>query len=114
MSASSGRLKSAKSGLEQRSDVVAVFDLDGTLMRSTIIESYLWLRLADRDIAGAANLERDDGNWRTGPRRSRLLSCRAYTGVKHGSTRRRKPVYPPVGRMCLAFRLAEPEVSSLK
>jgi HAD superfamily hydrolase (TIGR01490 family) len=54
MGASSGRPKSAKSGLEQRSDVLAVFDLDGTLMRSTIIESYLWLRLADGGSASAA------------------------------------------------------------
>jgi HAD superfamily hydrolase (TIGR01490 family) len=53
MSASSGRPRSAKPGLEQRSDVLAVFDLDGTLMRSTIIESYLWLRLADGGSASA-------------------------------------------------------------
>jgi fatty acyl-CoA reductase len=32
---------------EERTDVVAAFDLDGTLVASNIIESYLWLRLAD-------------------------------------------------------------------
>ncbi len=41
--------------------VLAVFDMDGTLVSSTIVESYLWLRLADlpaparlRELAGAA------------------------------------------------------------
>jgi HAD superfamily hydrolase (TIGR01490 family) len=42
-------------------DALAVFDLDGTLVSSTVIESYLWLRLADeapsaraRELAGLA------------------------------------------------------------
>ncbi|ONH35280.1 HAD-IB family phosphatase [Protofrankia sp. BMG5.30] len=30
-------------------DTLAVFDLDGTLVSSTVIESYLWLRLADQN-----------------------------------------------------------------
>src|SRR4051794_692526 len=46
MSGSPTRAKSARPALESRSDVVAVFDLDGTLMDSNIIESYLWLRLS--------------------------------------------------------------------
>ncbi len=29
-------------------DTLAVFDLDGTLVSSTVVESYLWLRLADQ------------------------------------------------------------------
>jgi HAD superfamily hydrolase (TIGR01490 family) len=35
-------------------DALAVFDLDGTLVSSTVIESYLWLRLADEAPAGRA------------------------------------------------------------
>ncbi|WP_007518776.1 HAD-IB family hydrolase [Pseudofrankia saprophytica] len=35
-------------------DALAVFDLDGTLVTSTVIESYLWLRLADEAPAGRA------------------------------------------------------------
>ena len=34
--------------------VLAVFDLDGTLVSSTVVESYLWLRLADADGGGRA------------------------------------------------------------
>jgi HAD superfamily hydrolase (TIGR01490 family) len=33
---------------------LAVFDLDGTLVTSTVIESYLWLRLADEPAGGRA------------------------------------------------------------
>ena len=33
--------------LPQREDVLAVFDLEGTLMQSNVVEGYLWLRLAD-------------------------------------------------------------------
>jgi len=33
---------------------LAVFDLDGTLVTSTVLESYLWLRLADEAPAGRA------------------------------------------------------------
>ncbi|MBX6391587.1 MAG: HAD-IB family hydrolase, partial [Frankia sp.] len=33
---------------------LAVFDLDGTLVTSTVIESYLWMRLADEAPAGRA------------------------------------------------------------
>ncbi|WP_242606632.1 HAD family hydrolase, partial [Protofrankia symbiont of Coriaria ruscifolia] len=32
-------------------DTLAVFDLDGTLVSSTVVESYLWLRLADQSVA---------------------------------------------------------------
>jgi HAD superfamily hydrolase (TIGR01490 family) len=33
---------------------LAVFDLDGTLVSSTVVESYLWLKLADAEPAGRA------------------------------------------------------------
>jgi HAD superfamily hydrolase (TIGR01490 family) len=61
MSDAPSRSKPPRAGLEHRSDVVAVFDLDGTLMESNIIESYLWLRLSagGTDGSGAAGaLER--------------------------------------------------------
>ncbi len=32
-------------------DTLAVFDLDGTLVSSTVVESYLWLRLTDQSVA---------------------------------------------------------------
>ncbi|WP_239312998.1 MULTISPECIES: HAD-IB family hydrolase [unclassified Frankia] len=32
-------------------DTLAVFDLDGTLVSSTVVESYLWLRLTDQTFA---------------------------------------------------------------
>jgi HAD superfamily hydrolase (TIGR01490 family) len=35
-----------------RNDVVAVFDMDGTLLASNVVESYLWLRLPE--LAGGA------------------------------------------------------------
>jgi HAD superfamily hydrolase (TIGR01490 family) len=54
MSGAPTRSKPARAGFEQRSDVVAVFDLDGTLMQSNIIESYLWLRLASGSSADRA------------------------------------------------------------
>ncbi len=47
MSLSAGRRPPRlRSDLTGGSEVLAVFDLDGTLVSSTVIESYLWLRLA--------------------------------------------------------------------
>jgi alcohol-forming fatty acyl-CoA reductase len=37
--------------LPHRDDVVAVFDLEGTLLASNVIESYLWARLGDQPTA---------------------------------------------------------------
>ncbi|TIC85712.1 HAD-IB family hydrolase [Nocardioides sp. GY 10127] len=34
------------------SDVVAVFDMDGTLLSSNVVETYLWMRLAELEGAG--------------------------------------------------------------
>ncbi|HEX2314955.1 MAG TPA: HAD-IB family hydrolase, partial [Thermomonospora sp.] len=42
--------------LDRRADVVAVFDLDGTIVASDVVEAYLWARLLDappRDWPGA-------------------------------------------------------------
>ena len=41
-----GRLGSPPVSLPERSDVAAVFDLEGTIVNSNVIESYLWARLA--------------------------------------------------------------------
>jgi HAD superfamily hydrolase (TIGR01490 family) len=35
-------------------DTVAVFDMDGTLLSSNVVESYLWLRLPELDMAARA------------------------------------------------------------
>ncbi|BDI23709.1 HAD-IB family hydrolase [Herbiconiux sp. L3-i23] len=44
---SAGAKRSARA-LPQRTDVVAVFDLEGTVLEANLIEQYLMLRLADR------------------------------------------------------------------
>lgn len=47
MSASGGRrVPRLRADLTGGREVLAVFDLDGTLVSSTVVESYLWLRLA--------------------------------------------------------------------
>ena len=38
--------------LTQASDVLAAFDMDGTLLSSNVVETYLWLRLPDLDRDG--------------------------------------------------------------
>lgn len=40
----------ARKGLVEKSDVAAFFDMDGTLLSSNVIETYLWLRL--RELSG--------------------------------------------------------------
>ncbi len=37
---------------QERDGVVAIFDMDGTLLSSNVIETYLWMRLQDLDPAG--------------------------------------------------------------
>ncbi|MFI0406325.1 HAD-IB family hydrolase [Actinomadura sp. 3N508] len=43
----SARPKPQPFKLEERSDVVAVFDLDGTIVASDVVEAHLWARLLD-------------------------------------------------------------------
>ncbi|MDQ1531847.1 MAG: alcohol-forming fatty acyl-CoA reductase [Microbacteriaceae bacterium] len=40
--------------LHRRDDVVAVFDLEGTIVQSNIVQQYLWVRRADTGLPGAA------------------------------------------------------------
>jgi nucleoside-diphosphate-sugar epimerase len=65
----------ARPSATEHGDVVAVFDMDGTLMSSTVIEAYLWTRLTElggsrraREIAGVV---RDLPGWILADRRSR-------------------------------------------
>src|SRR6185312_385523 len=63
MSKTPSRPKASRPALEPRQDVVAIFDLDGTLMDSNIIESYLWLRLTgDGQRVGSADRVREIGS----------------------------------------------------
>ncbi|MET0161586.1 MAG: HAD-IB family hydrolase [Microbacteriaceae bacterium] len=41
----------ARKALPERTDVVAVFDLEGTVLEANLVEQYLWLRLADKGAA---------------------------------------------------------------
>ena len=67
--------------LPQRTDVVAVFDMDGTLLPSNVVESYLRLRLAD--LAGAdrarelARTARNLPGWLADERRDRSAFLRS-------------------------------------
>ncbi|MEU8343544.1 HAD-IB family hydrolase [Spirillospora sp. NPDC048832] len=42
--------KPAPAPFEERSDVAAVFDLDGTIVASDVVEAYLWARLLDAPV----------------------------------------------------------------
>lgn len=50
--ASSRRTTSRPRPLPSSDDVVAVFDMEGTLLASNVIEAYLWSRFAERPSAG--------------------------------------------------------------
>jgi HAD superfamily hydrolase (TIGR01490 family) len=62
MSKTPSRPKASRPALEPRQDVVAIFDLDGTLMDSNIIESYLWLRLTGDGQRVGADRVREIGS----------------------------------------------------
>ncbi|HET9254984.1 MAG TPA: HAD-IB family hydrolase, partial [Pseudonocardiaceae bacterium] len=76
--------------LPERTDVVAVFDLEGTIVNSNVIESYLWARLATTprsDWPGElADLARSAPRYLRAERRDRgeLLRAflRRYEGVR--------------------------------
>lgn len=48
------RPATARRGLPEATDIVAAFDMDGTLMSSNVIETYLWMRLPGLDQAERA------------------------------------------------------------
>jgi alcohol-forming fatty acyl-CoA reductase len=76
--------------LPERTDVVAVFDLEGTIVNSNVIESYLWARLATTPPSGwlgeLADLVRSAPRYLHAERRDRgeLLRAflRRYAGVR--------------------------------
>jgi HAD superfamily hydrolase (TIGR01490 family) len=90
MSGSSGRRPPRlRSELSGGREVLAVFDLDGTLVSSTVVESYLWLRLAHaprgRLPRELASLARHAPGWLRAERsdRGRLIRevYRRYAGA---------------------------------
>ncbi|HIT74517.1 MAG TPA: HAD-IB family hydrolase [Candidatus Avipropionibacterium avicola] len=62
-------------GDDSPSDVVAVFDLDGTIMTTNVVEQYLWARLPElsngRKVAEVASLIRDLPGWLRAEKRDR-------------------------------------------
>src|SRR5439155_13056616 len=56
LSAGGGRRPAARAAVQRPVDtkVVAVFDMDGTLLPSNVVESYLWLRLPELSAASRA------------------------------------------------------------
>ncbi|MBW3663492.1 MAG: HAD-IB family hydrolase [Actinobacteria bacterium] len=71
----------AANGLPSRADVVAVFDLDGTIVDTNVIESYLWLRLAERGgawMGEMASLLRSLPRYVAAERRTRESFLRSF------------------------------------
>ncbi|MGH3786979.1 MAG: HAD-IB family hydrolase [Pseudonocardiaceae bacterium] len=76
--------------LPERTDVAAVFDLEGTIVNSNVVESYLWARLATMPRSGwlreLADLARSAPRYLYAERRDRgeLLRAflRRYAGVR--------------------------------
>src|SRR5699024_7414283 len=62
-------------GASERSDVVAVFDLDGTVMTTNVVEQYLWARLPELSTTGklreVGSLARALPGWLRAERRDR-------------------------------------------
>jgi alcohol-forming fatty acyl-CoA reductase len=68
--------------LPERTDVVAVFDLEGTIVASNVVESYLWARLAtlprSRWLGELADLARSAPRYLYAERRDRGELLRAF------------------------------------
>jgi HAD superfamily hydrolase (TIGR01490 family) len=85
-----GRHGSTLTALPERTDVVAVFDLEGTIVNSNVVESYLWARLATMPrsswLRELADLARSAPRYLYAERRDRgeLLRAflRRYAGVR--------------------------------
>jgi HAD superfamily hydrolase (TIGR01490 family) len=85
-----GRHGSPMTPLPERTDVAAVFDLEGTIVNSNVVESYLWARLAtmprSRWLRELADLARCAPRYLYAERRDRgeLLRAflRRYAGVR--------------------------------
>ena len=82
--------RSTSVSLPERTDVVAVFDLEGTIVNSNVVESYLWARLTTTPRSGwlreLADLARSAPRYLYAERRDRgeLLRAflRRYAGVR--------------------------------
>ncbi len=82
--------RSTSASLPERSDVAAVFDLEGTIVNSNVVESYLWARLAtmprSRWLRELADLARNAPRYLYAESRDRGVVLRAflrrYAGVR--------------------------------
>jgi alcohol-forming fatty acyl-CoA reductase len=82
--------RSSSVSLPERSDVAAVFDLEGTIVNSNVVESYMWARLTTMPRSGwlreLADLTRSAPRYLYAERRDRgeLLRAflRRYAGVR--------------------------------
>lgn len=90
-----GPVSPAKS-LSRRRDVMAVFDLEGTVVASDFVEAYLWTRLVDRPLASwpreLASLATSAPGYARAERRDRSAFVRAfmrrYAGASEAELRR--------------------------
>jgi len=77
-----GRRASPVTSLPERTDVAAVFDLEGTIVNSNVVESYLWARLATMPRSGwlreLADLTRCAPRYLYAERRDRGELLRAF------------------------------------
>jgi alcohol-forming fatty acyl-CoA reductase len=73
---------SGNAQLSRRADVVAAFDMDGTIISTNVVESYLWLRMADEPDGGwtaeAAAVARDLPRYLAAERRAREEFLRTF------------------------------------
>jgi fatty acyl-CoA reductase len=74
--------------LATRTDVVAVFDLEGTVLRANLIEQYLWLRLGDQSMASwpreAGRLMANSPQYVAAERRDRGEFIRTFLRIYKG------------------------------
>src|SRR5260370_29362798 len=65
-----------------RGDVLAVFDVDGTLVETNVVEYFLWMRLRAQPVdewpAFMAQMAREAPRWRSLGRRSRAAVQRRF------------------------------------
>ena len=80
--AESGTLRTAIERRAGRSDVLAVFDVDGTLVETNVVEYFLWMRLRAQPVdewpAFMARMLREAPRWLTLERRSRAEFQRSF------------------------------------
>ncbi len=75
------RMEVAANGLPSRDDAIAVFDMDGTIVDTNVIESYLWLRTAEGGsgwVGEAASLLRSLPGYLAAERHTRESFLRSF------------------------------------